>query len=154
MPKIQLITIGKCKHNAYRMLEEEYSQRLKHYTSFEIIYLNDSKQKSIALKNEEESKNILSKIHPAAFVVLLDERGAPHTTQQMAQLIQKWDNNAIKQVVFIVGGAFGVNDSIKNKADLSLSLSSFTLPHEMARVVLVEQIYRAYTVLRGEKYHH
>lgn len=154
MPKIQLLTIGKSKHKAYQILEEEYSQRLKHYTSFEILCLNDSKQKSIPLKKEEESQSILSKISPTAFVVLLDEHGKSSTTKQMTELIQKWDNNAIKQVVFIVGGAFGVDQSIKAKANLTLALSDFTLPHEMARVLLIEQIYRAYTVLRGEKYHH
>lgn len=154
MPKISIIVIGKTKNKAYLELESEYLSRLVHYTGAEIITLKDSASKVAAQKIKEESEAIEKIIQPGDKLIVLDERGKSITSVQLAQTIQTDDNQGIKRHVYIIGGAFGLSESIKKKAHLLLGLSALTLPHELARVTLLEQLYRAYTIIRGEKYHH
>lgn len=153
--KVKVIWIGKSKDKEFIALIEKYVKRLKHYTTIEIQVLKDVKTKS---KNKEdikqaESKELLSKISNSDYVVLLDERGKHLTSVQLANWIQHKQNISINQLVFIITGAFGAHADLKNRADFIFSLSHLTLTHDMARVFLLEQIYRGYTILRGEKYH-
>ncbi|HBF13169.1 MAG TPA: 23S rRNA (pseudouridine(1915)-N(3))-methyltransferase RlmH [Deltaproteobacteria bacterium] len=148
MAKMIFLTVGSLKNKACLALQEEYLGRIRHYTSCELIEARDATQKI------PESENLLKKIGSGDFVVLLDEKGKTVSSTGLAQQIQKWNGQGLKRVVWIVGGAFGVAEEIKKKANLVLSLSSLTLPHELARVVFFEQIYRAFTILKGEKYHH
>lgn len=154
MPKITLLTVGRARHKAFKLLEEEYATRLKHYTDFQIITVSDSPQKNIEIRKEEEAQFLDKKIPSGALIILLDEKGKHITTKELSLQIQKWDNQAVKNIIFIIGGAFGVSEFIKQKAATIMTLSALTLPHEMARVLTIEQLYRAYTIIRGEKYHH
>ena len=154
MPKITLITVGKSKNKAFEALEADYTARLGHYTGFEIILINDSRKNDPLLRRNEESESILKKVPSGALLIGLDVLGKTISTEQLANQIQTWDNQSIKNICFVIGGPFGFSPEFKKQCRLLYSLSQLTLPHEMARVVLIEQLYRAHTILRGEKYHH
>ena len=143
--KFQFIWIGKTKEKNWRALQEEYLQRLSHFVKFEIIGLKDSSK-------ETEGKLILEKLNQSHFVCLLDVKGRSISSHDLAAEIEKWQNRGLKEVVFIIGGAEGVASEVVERADNSLSLSFLTLTHEMARVVLVEQLYRAFTIIKGFPY--
>lgn len=143
--KFRFIWIGKTKDKNWRALEEEYCERLSHFVKFEIIELKDSGK-------ETEGKLILEKLNQSHFVCLLDVKGRSVSSTDLAGEIEKWQNRGLKEVVFVIGGAEGVASRVVERADFSLSLSFLTLTHEMARVVLVEQLYRAYTIIKGFPY--
>ena len=143
--KFQFIWIGKTKEKNWRALQEEYLQRLSHFVKFVIIELKDSSK-------ETEGKLILEKLNQSHFVCLLDVKGRSISSHDLAAEIEKWQNRGLKEVVFIIGGAEGVASEVVERADNSLSLSFLTLTHEMARVVLVEQLYRAFTIIKGFPY--
>ena len=96
---------------------------------------------------------MLAKVPSGALVIVLDERGKQFTSKKLAEQVQEWQNRSIQHVAFVLGGPLGLSDQVRKKANLVLSLSKLTFVHEMARVVLVEQLYRAWTILRNEKYH-
>lgn len=135
---ITIIAVGKIKNPHLKALEEDYAARLKHYTSLEI--------------RELKKNNFV--FNPSDVVVALDERGKTFTSVQLSAWIQEQQNRSVKNIVFVVGDAYTVDPAVKTRANLTLSLSALTLPHELARVFLIEQLYRAHTILRGEKYHH
>lgn len=143
--KFRFIWIGKTKDKNWRVLQEEYCKRLSHFVKFEIIELKDSGK-------ETEGKLILEKLNQSQFVCILDVKGRSVSSQELAAEIEKWQNRGLKEVIFVVGGAEGVASGVVERADFSLSLSFLTLTHEMARVVLVEQLYRAYTIIKGFPY--
>ena len=154
MPKLTFISVGASKNSQYKALEKEYLERLSHYTFVDTIIIADSKKATTNEKINEESEKIISKITPGSQIVLLDIFGKNISTEELSKKISHWDNTAVKTLTLIVGGAFGVSDALKKLAHLRLSLSLMTFPHEMARVIMLEQLYRAYTIIRGEKYHH
>ncbi len=120
-------------------------QRLSHFVKFEITELKDSGK-------EIEGKLILDKLNQSQFVCLLDVKGRSITSHEFAAEIEKWQNRGLKEVVFVIGGAEGVASEVVERADNSLSLSFLTFTHEMARVVMLEQIYRAFTIIKGFPY--
>lgn len=144
--KFRFVWIGKTKDKNWRALQEEYSARLSHFVKFEIVELRDENNK------ETESKRILENLNQTSFVVLLDVKGRSISSHELAEQIEKWQNRGLKEVAFVIGGAEGVASGVVERADFSLSLSVLTLTHEMARVVLLEQLYRAYTIIKGFPY--
>ncbi len=145
----RFVWIGKTKDKKWRALQEEYLQRLSHFVKFEITEVKDS----AAYETKEiEGKRILGKVHQSSFVCLLDVKGSSISSRKLASEVIKWQNRGLKEIVFIIGGADGISSEVAERSDFSLSLSDLTFTHEMARVLLIEQIYRAYTIIKGFPY--
>lgn len=154
--KIKVLTIGKTKASYLQEGEEEYKKRLSFYTTLEWIILPDvsSKGMSHELIKEKEAPLFLKQIKVEDKVWLLDERGKTFTSMEFSQQIQKNMNAGTKTLILIIGGAFGFHSSLYDRADAKVSLSALTFSHEMVRLFLLEQLYRAHTILKGESYHH
>lgn len=153
--KITLYAFGKIKSKFWQAACKEYCRRIVHYNSLEIKELKDSRhpEKERLLAIDDESNRLLAAIPKSAFLVVLDSRGKQRNSRQLAGLIEQKQNYGPADLVFAIGGAFGFSESVLARADIVLSLSEMTFPHELARVILLEQMYRAFTILRGEKYH-
>jgi len=155
--KVQLILVGKTNKSYLKEAEAEYEGRLKHYVSFSEVVIpelkNASKLSVDQIKNKEGDL-ILSKLVKSDHVVLLDEGGKTYSSVGFSQFLQKKMNAGTKSLVFIVGGAYGFSDTICQRADQKLSLSEMTFSHQMVRTIFKEQLYRAFTILKGEPYHH
>ena len=147
--KFRFVWVGKTKDKNWRALQEEYLQRLSHFVKCEIVEVKDSAAHEGA---EIEGNRILQLLNQNSFVCLLDVKGRSVTSHELAREIEKWQNRGLKEVVFVIGGAEGVSSAVAEKADYSLSLSFLTFTHEMARVVMLEQLYRAYTIIKGFPY--
>ena len=153
---ITIVAIGK-KHDA-KLSESitEYSERLSHYIKLEWKLLEVKITSSMLddqIKNLE-SELLFSAINSADRVILLDERGAQFDSPTLAIKIQSLMNQSTKNLVIVIGGAFGVNENLMQRADFIWSFSKLVFPHQLVRLILVEQLYRAHTILAGEKYHH
>ena len=147
--KFRFIWIGKTRDKNMQALQAEYFQRLSHFIKCEIIEVKDSAPHET---KEIEGKRILEKLNQSPFVCLLDVEGRSISSPQLAKEVEKWQNNGLKDITFIIGGAEGVSSEVAACASDRLSLSFLTFTHEMARVVLLEQLYRAYTILKGFPY--
>ena len=148
--KFRFVWIGKTKDQSWKALQEEYLKRLSHFVKCEIAEIKDSAGHENAAI---EGKRILETLNPKSFAVLLDPAGHPLSSPELAERLKNWENRGLKEVAFIIGGAEGVSRAVAERADDRLSLSFLTFTHEMARVILLEQLYRAYTILRGFPYH-
>ncbi|MCK5465580.1 MAG: 23S rRNA (pseudouridine(1915)-N(3))-methyltransferase RlmH [Bacteroidales bacterium] len=155
--KIQLLLSGKTRFPFIREGIEEYRQRLVHYTDFQIRELPDLKnagswpEKKV---KEEEAKIILKAIDNRDYVVLLDEGGKYLDSLAFAGLLEKQQYGSFRTMLFVVGGPYGFTGEVYQRADLKLSLSKMTFSHQLVRLIFLEQLYRAYTIIRGEPYHH
>jgi 23S rRNA (pseudouridine1915-N3)-methyltransferase len=145
----RFIWVGKTKNQNYRALQDEYLQRLSHFVRYEVVEVRNA---AGADTKEIEGKRILEKVNHSSFACLLDVTGIQPTSADLAKRIEKWQNDGMREVTFIIGGADGVSAEVADRADLRLSLSFLTFTHEMARVVMLEQLYRAYTIIRGYPY--
>ena len=137
--------------------EEEYFSRLKHYVPIERIELSDirnAKNLNREQLKEAEGKELLKRILPTDQLVLLDERGKEFSSVSFAAHLEQQMNQSVKAIVFVVGGAFGFSEEIYQRANLKMSLSRMTYSHQMVRMIFLEQLYRAFTIIRGEGYHH
>jgi 23S rRNA (pseudouridine1915-N3)-methyltransferase len=155
--KITLLVVGRNDAGFWADATTEYSARLKHYVSFETEVVPDiknAKNMTEAQQKEQEGRLILNALQTGDYVVLLDERGKELTSMQFSQFLQKKLQIPQKRIIFVTGGAFGFSDEVYKRADEKLSLSKMTFSHQMIRAVFTEQLYRAMTILRGEKYHH
>jgi 23S rRNA (pseudouridine1915-N3)-methyltransferase len=155
--KITLLAIGKTDDARLADLIEMYEQRLQHYVKFELDIIPDLKNTKMLSEDqqkEQEGQLILSKLQKSDFVYLLDEKGKSFSSTQFAQLINKRSVSGLKNLVFIIGGPYGFSRSVYDRAESKLSLSAMTFSHQMVRLFAVEQIYRAFTILKGEPYHH
>lgn len=155
--QIKLIAIGKTDHPAIQKLVEEYSSRLGFYIRFELEIIPDLKNtKSLSelLQKEKEGELILKKIQPSDELILLDERGKTFSSIEFSEFLQKKMNSGLKQLVLVIGGPYGFSDEIYFRANGKVSLSKMTFSHQMIRPFLIEQVYRAFTILRNEPYHH
>ena len=155
--KIKLIVVGKTKSKYLVDGEVEYEKRLKHYTKFEEIIIQDVKHSGKLSGNElkiKEGQSILGKLENSDYVILLDNKGKSYSSIEFANFLQKKMNNSLKSLVFVVGGAFGFSDEVYQRADSMVNLSNMTFSHQMVRLIFKEQLYRAFSILRGEKYHH
>lgn len=147
--RFRFVWIGKTKEKNWKALQEEYLRRLSHFVKCEIVEIKDSAAHE---GPEIEGKRILEIVNQRSFVCLLDVNGRSLSSPELAKEIEKWQTRGLKEVSFVIGGAEGVSPEISQKADFSLSLSFLTFTHEMARVVMLEQLYRAYTILNGFPY--
>lgn len=155
--QIKLLAIGKTDHSAIKQLTEEYAARLGHYVKFDFEVLPDikkSKNFNDMVQKEKEGELILKKIHPSDDLILLDERGKAFSSLEFSSFIQKKMNTGLKQLVFIIGGPYGFSEAVYQRANNKISLSKMTFSHQMVRVFFVEQLYRAFTILKNEPYHH
>ena len=155
--KIKLIVIGKTNVKYLLEGEKDYENRLKHYTNFEEIIIQDVKRSGKLSENElkkKEGQLILGKIVNSDYVVFLDDKGKSHSSIEFANFLQQKMNSGLKSLVFVVGGAFGFSDKVYQIANGKLSLSKMTFSHQMVRLIFKEQLYRGLSILRGEKYHH
>lgn len=155
--KLLLLTVGKTDSGYLKPALEDYSKRLKHYLPFEQQELPGLKQAgkwSEAEQKEREGKQVLDALKPGDWVVLFDEKGKQHTSEELAQWFQKRMNQGVKRLVFVVGGPYGFSQAVYQKANEQVALSKLTFSHQMVRLFAVEQFYRAMTILRGEPYHH
>jgi 23S rRNA (pseudouridine1915-N3)-methyltransferase len=153
--KIELWVVGK---TAFKYLDEGinlYEKRLRHYTSFDLVILPDIKNPpptAEALKTKE-GELILNRLTKDDVLILLDENGKHQTSIEFSKFIENQQINSTKRLVFQIGGAFGFSDAVYQRANFKLSLSKMTFSHQMIRLFFVEQLYRAFTIIRGEKYH-
>ena len=155
--EIQLIAIGKTDQKELISLIDDYSKRLSHYIKFKFEIIPDiknAKSLSVDLQKEKEGKLILSKIKPSSFVVLLDEKGKHFTSVDFSKYIQKHLNSGVKNLCFIIGGPYGFSDEVYKKAQFKVALSSMTFSHQMIRLFFIEQLYRGFTILKNQPYHH
>ena len=155
--KIKLLAIGKTDNKHLIQLIEEYQNRLKHYIKFELEVIPDIKnvkKLSEVQQKEKEGALILSKLQNTDDLVLLDDKGKHFTSIEFSQYLQKKMNSGIKQLVLVIGGPYGFSDSVYKKAIAKISLSKMTFSHQMIRLFTIEQIYRAFTILKNEPYHH
>lgn len=155
--KISVICIGKTNHSFIKEGLEVYLKRIPHYVNFEWIEIPDIKnvQKYTELQIKENEAQALLKVLPKYdLVILLDEKGKEYSSQQFAGFFQAQMNKSIKNCVLIIGGAYGFAEAIYNKAQYTIALSKMTFTHQMVRLILAEQIYRAHTIIANEQYHH
>jgi 23S rRNA (pseudouridine1915-N3)-methyltransferase len=156
---ITILTVGKLKEKYLKQGIEEYLKRLSAYAKMEIIELPDEKapetlsQVEMEQIKEKEGERILAKIHPDAHVVALAIEGSMKTSEQLASTIDKLGTYGKSKIVFIIGGSLGLSKDVMQRADEALSFSKMTFPHQLMRLILVEQVYRAFRIMRGEPYH-
>lgn len=155
--KIKLICVGKTVKPFLKEGEQEYLKRLKHYTPVEKIEIpelkNAKKLREDQIK-QQEGQLILNQIKPGELIVLLDERGKQFGSIDFSKYLQKKFNSGGKGIAFVIGGAYGFSDEIYTRATDKISLSKMTFSHQMVRLFFLEQIYRGFTILKGEPYHH
>lgn len=155
--KIKLLTIGATPKNYLQEGEQLFEKRLVNYIPFEKIEISDLKNAKNLSKDQiktEEGKQILQKISTTDFVVLLDERGKEMRSIDFADWLQQVMNQGPKHIVFVVGGPYGFSDEVYARANRKLSLSKMTFSHQMIRLFFMEQLYRAFSILKNEPYHH
>mgnify|MGYP000989706152 CR=1 FL=1 len=155
--KICLYIVGKTKNSGIEKEINEFKRRIEHYVKFEIntiIEPRERKNYSLEQIKKSESELILAKIEKSDFVVLLDERGKEYTSNEFASFIQLKMNSGIKKVVFIIGGAYGFGEDVYKRANELVALSKLTFSHQIVRLIFIEQLYRAFTIIKGEPYHH
>lgn len=155
--QIKLIAIGKTDDKQLIQLIEHYQKRLKHYIKFQIEIIPDIKNvKNLSEKQQKEKEGelILKKISATDALVLLDESGKQFTSVGFSDYLQKKMNTGIKQLVFVIGGPYGFSEAVYQKSKEKISLSKMTFSHQMIRLFMVEQIYRGFTILKNEPYHH
>lgn len=155
--QIKLIAIGKTDHLSIQNLIEEYSSRLGHYIRFDLEIIPDLKNtKSLSelLQKEKEGELILKKLQPADDLILLDEGGKSYSSVEFSDYLQKKMNSGLKQLVLVIGGPYGFSEAIYSRANGKISLSKMTFSHQMIRPFVIEQLYRAFSILKNEPYHH
>ncbi|WP_438965646.1 23S rRNA (pseudouridine(1915)-N(3))-methyltransferase RlmH [Flavobacterium sp.] len=154
---IKLIAIGKTDNKNLQTLIEEYTKRLSFYIKFDLEIIPDIKNVknlSEAQQKEKEGELILSKIVPTDNLILLDENGKTFSSVGFSEFLQKKMNAGIKTLVFVIGGPYGFSETVYQKANGKVALSEMTFSHQMVRLFVIEQIYRGFTILKNEPYHH
>ena len=155
--KITLLTVGKTDKDWVRQGMDIYVSRLKHYIPFSVVEIPELRNVSAMTKDQIKTKEgelILKQIKPADDLILLDERGKEYTSVELAKVIQDKISYTGKDMVYVIGGAYGFSDAVYQRANSKISLSRMTFSHQMVRAIFVEQIYRAFTIMKGEPYHH
>lgn len=155
--KITLLTVGKTDRDWVKQGLGIYVSRLRHYVPFSMVEIPELKNVSSLSKEQikkREGELILKNIRPTDDVILLDEHGKEYTSVQMAGVIQEKISYVGKDMVFVIGGAYGFSDEVYSRANSKISLSKMTFSHQMVRAIFAEQLYRAFTIMKGEPYHH
>jgi 23S rRNA (pseudouridine1915-N3)-methyltransferase len=153
--KIELWAIGKTDIDYLKEGISIYEKRLKHYVSFEIVILNDVKNPPLSSEQLKikEGEVILAKLQKDDCLIVMDESGKQFTSMDFASFLEKKQVESIKRLIFLIGGAFGFSETVYDRANHKMSFSKMTFTHQMIRLIFVEQLYRAYTIIKGEKYH-
>ena len=155
--KITLLTVGKTDKDWVRQGLDIYVSRLKHYVPFSITGIPELKNVSALTKDQiktREGELILKNIRNTDDVILLDERGKEYSSMELARILQDKMTYGGRDIVYVIGGAYGFSDAVYSRANSKLSLSRMTFSHQMVRAIFAEQIYRAFTIMKGEPYHH
>ena len=155
--KIALLTVGKTERDWEKQGLDIYVSRLKHYIQFSINEIPELKNVSAMSREQikgKEGELILKSIKPTDDVILLDEHGKEYSSTEFATLMQNKINYEGKDIVFVIGGAYGFSEPVYKRANSKISLSRMTFSHQMVRTIFAEQIYRAFTIMKGEPYHH
>jgi 23S rRNA (pseudouridine1915-N3)-methyltransferase len=155
--KITLLLTGKTEIDYIQKGAEDYIKRIKRYISFEVVSIPDiknAKNLTIEQYKQKEAENQAKYLQNADLIILLDEFGKEYTSVEFARYIESKMQASIKNMVFVVGGAYGFAVEIKKMSHHSISLSQLTFPHQLVRLLFLEQLYRAFTIIRNEKYHH
>ena len=156
---ITIVAVGKVKERYFTSAIEEYAKRLSRYCKLNIIEVKDERAPESLSHNEElqvkdaEGERILSKLPADAYVIALERKGVKMTSEAFANKIVDIQTYNSSHIAFVIGGSLGLSNAVRRKADLELSFSSFTFPHQMMRVILLEQIYRAFRINNNEPYH-
>jgi 23S rRNA (pseudouridine1915-N3)-methyltransferase len=150
--RLRLIWVGKTRSEPLRSLLDDYLRRLSRFARCEVTELREAAGADERAVIAEEGKRIADALPAGSFVVLLDVEGRQWSSPELAAELGRWQNEGRKEVAFVVGGHLGVADEVRARADVRWSLSRLTLTHEMARVVVAEQLYRGFTILRGLPY--
>lgn len=157
--KITILCVGKIKESFYREAVEEYAKRLSRYCKLEIVEVADEKTPDKASETlreqimEKEAERLLSRLEEGAYVCTLEIRGRRYTSEAFAQIIERAGLGGQSHIFFVIGGSLGLHEKVRKRADLAISFSDMTFPHQLMRVILCEQIYRAYRIICGEPYH-
>ena len=149
--RFRIVWTGKTRDARLRALVDDYAERLSHFVRWEVTELREA-GRSDKSGIDKETKRISDALRPGSVTVLLDPEGIEWTSQQLAAQVQSWEGSGIKEVAFVIGGPNGFGGDLKARADKLWCLSRLTLTHEMARVLLFEQLYRAYTIIHGLPY--
>ena len=155
--KISLIAIGKTDSKQLLSLQEDYCKRLKHYISFEMIIIPDiknAKNRSEEQQKKAEGDEILKRVTSGDSLILLDENGKSFSSIGFSSYLQKKMNSGLKNLVFVIGGPYGFSEDVYKRSNQMISLSKMTFSHQMVRLFFIEQLYRGFTILRNEPYHH
>lgn len=159
MMRITIVAVGKIKERFYTQAIEEYSKRLGRYCKLSVVEVGDEKTPDNAREalerqiREKEGQRVLSAVKENSYVIALDIQGEMLDSEALAGKIGKLAGSGISHIVFIIGGSLGLSQSVLSRADYRLSFSSLTFPHQLMRVILLEQIYRGFRILEGEPYH-
>lgn len=155
--KITLMVVGKTVDKSLIQMIEDYVKRLKFYTDFEMVIIPDlknNKNMPFDVQKEKEGEMILRSLNDSDNVILMDEHGKEFSSVEFASYIQKKMTSGLKRLVFIIGGPYGFSPAVYARAGGKISLSRMTFSHQMVRLIFTEQLYRAFTILKGEPYHH
>jgi len=155
--KLQFWSIGKSNESYIKDGVEQFTKKIGHYFNVQWTIIPTPKNAGMMSEmdlKKKEGETILDLLHPTDFLILLDEKGKQFTSESFAGFIQQRANESARQVIFLIGGAYAVNQSLLKRADHDWSLSNLVFPHQLVRLILAEQVYRACTILRNEKYHH
>ncbi len=152
--KIKCIAIGKTKSQDFSSIIKSYLSKINHYINFEFIILNEIKSiKNKSIQKNKEAEAILKNIKVDSHIILLDENGKELSSVFFSKFIQHHLNSSKKEIIFIIGGAYGFSDKLLKRANEKISLSKMTFSHQMVRIIFLEQLYRSFTILKNEPYH-
>lgn len=152
--KVRLIVVGRSERGFVADGVEHYVKRLQRVMELDVVVLPEAGKGEVHYQQRTESDRILAALRPGERLVVLDERGRTFTSPEFAAHLGAWRDHGVRQVAFVVGGAYGMTDAVRERADLVLSLSAMVFPHQLVRVLFVEQLYRAFSILQGTGYHH
>ena len=152
--KVQLWLIGKTHQPFVAEGMSEYTRRIARYVPYETLVLPDGKHSETQRTKAAEADEVLRRIAPEDFLVLLDARGGVFSSEQFAQQVERWLNMPQRRLIFLVGGAYGFDARVYTRGNTQLSLSSLTFSHQLIRLIFSEQLYRAFSILNNEPYHH
>ena len=155
--KITLLTVGKTDKDWVKQGIDIYASRMKHYFPFSIVEIPELKNVSSLSQDQIKTKEgelILKNVKPTDDMILLDERGREFSSMEFAKALQDKISYTGKDIVFVIGGAYGFSDAVSQRSNSKISLSRMTFSHQMVRAIFVEQLYRAFTIMKGEPYHH
>lgn len=157
--RINIVCVGKIKEKYIKLGIDEFKKRLSKYCKLEIIELDDEKapenlsDKEMEMIKDKEGKKILSKIKDNSYVIALAIDGKNLSSEELAETINKLGIRGVSNITFVIGGSLGLSDEVLNRADYKLSFSKMTFPHQLMRLILLEQVYRSYRINNGEPYH-